>query len=382
MASTLLRLVGLVATVLPIRADRVVLATARTPILEGNLLYLHGAIRRMRPDLQVTLLLEPYSYGFIGKLGYLGRLVRGMILLRTSRWFIVDNAYLPVHVMPHRSGTTVIQVWHAVGALKRFGWDSNVPLDDPERRFLHAHYDWVVCSAEPSRGPYAAAFRIPPERVLPLGAPRVDFFADPVAVDASRRVVEARYPAMAGKRVVLYAPTFRGRGAEKRAAQHLDAVALRAALPDDHVLVLKGHPNLDEAATGTEGFDVVIDPVTPINEVLTATDVLVTDYSSSIFEWAILRRPLVLLVPDLLAYEADPGLYLDYRTAMIGTQVADTAGVAAAILDGSPDLRPYEAFIQHHLGRTDGGASERLVARFLGPAPGHGATLPPDVRHE
>ena len=125
------------------------LATARTPVLDGNLLAIHGAIRRLRSDLPVTLLLEPYSYGFVGKLRYMARLIRGMVLLRSSRWFVVDNAFLPVHVMPHRRETTVIQVWHAVGALKRFGWDSLTPLADPERRFLHRHYDWVVCSGEP-----------------------------------------------------------------------------------------------------------------------------------------------------------------------------------------------------------------------------------------
>jgi len=364
-----------------------VLATARTPILDGNLLYLRDAIAHRRPDLRITLLLEPYSYGFRGKLGYLRRLVRGMILLRTSGWFIVDNAYLPVHVLSHRAGTTVIQVWHAVGALKRFGWDSLVPLDEPERRFLHRHYDLVVCSAERSRAPYAAAFRIPVERVLPLGAPRVDFFADRAAVAAARSLVEAQYPAIIGKRVVLYAPTFRGRGADKRAAPDLDAVALRAALPADHVLVLKGHPNLDSLGIATDGFDIVMDRITPINDVLPATDILVTDYSSSIFEWAALRRPLVLLVPDLDAYEADPGLYLDYRTEMIGVQVRDTASVAAAILERTVDLAPYDAFIERHLGRLDGQASDRLVARLLGPAPVPGsdarsATLPPDVRPE
>lgn len=359
--------------------DRVVLATARTPTLEGNLLHLHDAIRTLRPDLRVTLLLEPYSYGFIGKLGYLGRLIRGMVLLRTSRWFIVDNAYLPIHVMPHRRATTVIQVWHAVGALKRFGWDSRRPLADPERRFLHRHYDWVVCSSEATRAPYAAAFRIPPERVVALGAPRVDQFADPAAVEAARRVVLARYPALQGRRVVLVAPTFRGRGAAKRAAAHLDAEALRAALPADHVLVLKSHPNLDPATTSGAGFDVVVDPVMPMNDLLAATDVLVTDYSSSVFEWAVLRRPLVLLVPDLDAYAADPGLYLDVGTEMIGTQVADTEGVAAAILAspaGASQAGPggaiaVEAFIERHLGPVDGRASERFVARFLGIEPEH-----------
>jgi CDP-ribitol ribitolphosphotransferase len=353
------------ATLLPIHRDRVVLATARKAHLEGNLLHLHDAIRRARPDLEIVLLLEPYSYGFVGKLRYLGRLLRGMVLLRTSRWFIVDNAYLPVHVLPHRRGTTVIQVWHAVGALKRFGWDTSQPLADPERRFLHRHYDWVVCSAERSRQPYAAAFRTRADRVLPLGTPRVDAFADPVEVAAARERVLARFPALVGRRVVLVAPTFRGRGAGKHAGTGLDGRALRAALPEDHLLVLKTHPNLDPAATAVAGYDLVIDRGVDLNDVLVAADVLVTDYSSSIFEWALLRRPLVLVTPDLEAYEADPGLYLDYRTEMIGTRVSETTGIADAVLHATVDEPAWTAFIAEHLGPVDGRASDRFVERFL-----------------
>ncbi len=361
------------------------LATARLPVLEGNLLHLHDAIRRARPDLRMTLLLEPYSYGLPGKLRYLGRLVRGMVLLRTSRWFIVDNAYLPIHVLPHRRGTTVIQVWHAVGALKRFGWDSPRPVAEPERRFLHRHYDWVVCTSERAREPWARAFRVDPARVLPLGTPRLDALtgpgATPEALTGARAAVEARFPAMTGRRVVLVAPTFRGRGIGKHAGPAIDAVALRATLPPDHLLVLKTHPNLDPAATARAGYDLVIDHQIDLNEVLVAADVLVTDYSSSIFEWALLRRPLVLVVPDLEAYEADPGLYLDYRTEMIGRQVRDLAELPEAILEASVDDAAWDAFIAAHLGPADGHASDRFVERFLGRA-GGGATLPRDVRHE
>ncbi len=361
------------------------LATARVPVLEGNLLHLHDAIRRARPDVQVTLLLEPYSYGFIGKIRYLGRLLRGMVLLRTSRWFIVDNAYLPIHVLPHRRGTTVIQVWHAVGALKRFGWDSLRPVAEPERRFLHRNYDWVVCTAERSREPWARAFRIDPARVLPLGTPRLDALtgpgASPEALASARVSVEARFPALAGRRVVLVAPTFRGRGIGKHAGPAIDAVALRAALPPDHLLVLKTHPNLDPGATPDDGYDLVIDHTVDLNEVLVAADLLVTDDSSSIFEWALLRRPLVLVVPDLEAYEADPGLSLDYRAGMIGRQVHDLAELAEAIQAATVDEAAWDAFITAHLGLTDGHASDRFVERFLGRT-GGGATLPRDVRHE
>lgn len=364
LAALFLRSLGFVFDRLPIR-PRVVLATARLARLEGNLAWLHAEIRRTRPSREIVTLLEPYSYGLRGKLAYLARLVRGTYLLRTSALFVVDNAYLPVHVAPHRAGTTVVQVWHAVGALKRFGADTTGGLVEPERSFLHRHYDYVVCAAEESRAPYAAALRTPVERVLPLGVARTDFFFDPAAMAAARERVLARYPALGAGRVVLYAPTFRGRGRAKRAAPGFDAVAVRAALPAGHVLALKSHPNLDVAQVSTAGFDVVIDPALEINEVFTATDVLVTDYSSSIYEWALLRRPLVLLTQDLVEYERDPGLYLDARTELVGEQVDRPEDLPRAIAEASVDPVAWQAFVERRIGACDGHASARFVERFL-----------------
>ena len=102
-----------------------------------------------------------------------------MYHVRTAGLVVVDNAWLPVHVAPHRHGTTVVQVWHAAGALKRFGMDTITPLEEPERTFLHRYYDYVVSSGDASREPWAAAFRTPLDRVLPLGTPRTDPFFDP-----------------------------------------------------------------------------------------------------------------------------------------------------------------------------------------------------------
>jgi CDP-glycerol glycerophosphotransferase (TagB/SpsB family) len=378
-ATAMLRWMRLVFSILPIRRDRVVLASARHAKLEGNLRHLYAALRRARPDLEVVLLLEPYSYQFFGKLVYLLRLTRGMYFLCTSRLFVVDNAYFPIHVAPHRRGTTVVQVWHAAGALKRFGLATAVPPRQPERRFLHRHYDYVVASSEHTRTAYSVAMRTPIERVLPLGSPRTDLFFDEAAVaDARRRLLE-RHPNLEGRRVVLYAPTFRGRGERKRAAPGLDAERLRALLPDDHALVLKAHPNLHRGRSGRRGYDAIIDPASEINDVFTITDILITDYSSVVFDWALLRRPLVLLTADLAGYEADPGLFLDYRTEMIGTQVVDTEGVAEAIRDDAFDIDAYDAFIDRHLGTARGDASTRFVDRFVRGLPVGGARLRPDV---
>jgi CDP-glycerol glycerophosphotransferase (TagB/SpsB family) len=229
-------------------------------------------------------------------------------------------------------------VWHATGALKRFGADTEAPLREPERTFLHRQYDAVVVSGESARLPYSRALRTPVDHVHALGTPRTDFLYDATALAQARTRVLTTY---------------------------LDARALRRLLPLDYALVLKSHPNLDPQLVATSGYDAVIDPAAEIDEVFAATDVFVTDYSSSIFEWAVLRRPLILLVPDLAEYERDPGLYLDYRTEMIGTRVLDTDGVAAAILANDFDLSGYDRFVERHLGPAPGRASERFVDRFL-----------------
>lgn len=363
-ASVCLRAFGWLFGLLPARPQRVVLASPRKAVLDGSLLYLHRAFRALHPEVECVLLLEPYGYGLLAKLAYALRMVRAMYHLRTARLFIVDNAYLPIHVAPHPARTTVIQVWHAAGALKRFGLDTLPPPEEPELSFLHRHYDWVVTSGEASRGPWSRALRTPLERVIALGSARTDMFFEAGALADARARILARYPLLAGRRVITYAPTFRGRGRGKRPAAGLDAPRLREALGPDDVIVLKSHPNLDARLVDQHGYDVVVDPADDMNDLLAATDVLITDYSSSIFEYILLRRPLILLVPDLEAYERVPGLYLDYRTEMVGVHVRDTEAVAATIRGGAFDLAAYEPFIAHHLGAADGRASKRIVDRF------------------
>ena len=299
-----------------------VLATARVTTLDGNLLQIHRALTARHPELDVVLLLEPYSYGLRGKLAYLLRLIRGMYHLQTARLFVVDNAYLPIHVAPHRRTTTVVQVWHAAGALKRFGVDTTTPLAEPERTFLHRYYDAVVVGGEWTRRPYAAALRTPLDRVLALGSPRTDAFVDERR-DGRRPGARAGRPPgtrrTAGRPVRADVPRPRdrqagGARARCRPAAGRPAAGVRARPQDP--------PEPRPDATPTDGFDLVVDPTGDVNDLLPATDILITDYSSSVIEFALLRRPIVLLVPDLAEYEQDPGLYLDYRTEMIGTQVA------------------------------------------------------------
>ena len=364
LASIVLRILGVVFDRLPIR-QRVVLATARVARLEGNLAYLDAEIRRTRPGVELVTLaravqLRPRRQARVS------RAPRARTyLLRTSSLFVVDNAYLPVHVAPHRARTTVVQVWHAVGALKRFGADTTTGLTEPERSFLHRHYDYVVCAGEESRRPYAAALRTPVERVAAArGRPDRHLLRPRRArrragAGAHRIPGAARRPGGAVRPHVPRARPGKARGAGLRSRGGQGGSAR------GHVLALKSHPNLDPAHVSVAGYDVVIDPAQEINEVFAATDVLVTDYSSSIYEWALLRRPLVLLTQDLAEYERDPGLYLDARTELIGEHVDRLDDLPRAIAEARVDAAAWQAFVERRIGACDGHASARFVERFL-----------------
>ena len=131
LAAGVLRVLAALFRLLPRDDRRVVLASPRLPQLDGNLAYLHAAIQRLRPDLRCAVLAEPYAYDLRGKVAYLLRLVRAMYHVQTARLVVIDNAYLPVHVAPHRPSTTVVQVWHGVAGIKRVGLDTTRPPAEP-----------------------------------------------------------------------------------------------------------------------------------------------------------------------------------------------------------------------------------------------------------
>ena len=361
-----LRAAYLACSLLPIRADKVVFASARAEKLEGNLAYIHDELIRQRPGTHVVLLLDRYSYGFWGKVVYFFKLLPASYHLATAHVMFVDNAFFPVHVGPHRKGTKVIQVWHAGGALKRFGIDTSPPNRVVENGFIHKYYDYVIVGSDAAVGPYASALRTPVEHVLPLGIARTDFFFDRQKMaDARARVLAAR-PELEGRKVILYAPTFRGYSDEKQPKQGLDAKLLHERLGDSYAIVHKLHPVFSVDSVDASGFDAVIGVEFDVNELFTVTDVFVTDYSSSIFEYALMRKPLVLLVDDLEEYVNDPGFYLDFESEMVGEFARTSEQVAEIISAGRYDLSRWDAFVATHCQYDDGHASERLVELLEG----------------
>jgi len=375
--AALVRLAFRVGSLGPVRG-RVVLATSHADRIDGNLAYLRDELSGRKPGVPVRVLASRPARGIRGRLRMAVDALRAGYHLATAPVFVVDDYYFPMYVVRKRPGTTFVQVWHACGALKRFGYsvldkEFGVGEDFVRRVAIHSNYDLCLVSSMRFAPYYADAFRQPLERfTAALGIPRTDLFFDPDRMARASEAIRRRYGIGDARRVVLYAPTFRGaRVTQARSPQDLDLALLRRSLGDDHVLLMRAHPfvrsRLDLGAE-LAGFVIDVSDHPDINELMLVSDVLVTDYSSAIFEFALLGRPMAFFAPDHAAYERERGFYVDYPRFVPGPVFETTAALAEHLRAADFDTERVRRFAAESFDVADGRATARLVDRVVLPA--------------
>jgi CDP-glycerol glycerophosphotransferase len=205
--------------------------------------------------------------------------------------------------------------------------------------------------------------------VLELGLPRNDLLASPEAVSA---MVRTRLGIRDGARVILYAPTYRDHVVDRRGRyrldQHLDVERVMGALDADSYLLIRKHPLVADAVE-TAGHARVIDvSLWPdATELLTAADVLVTDYASIVFDFALTGRPILFFAYDLDTYRDIRGFYVDLEAEAPGPLLRTTDELVEALRSEPADYAErYRAWRERFCELDDGRASARLVDRLLG----------------
>lgn len=354
--------VAAVARRLPVRRE-VLFASSRDRRLGPQLAAIAAALSNADPALPQRTQLAPYGYGLAAKVAYLLHLIGATWALQRARVTVIDNAWLPAHITTPRAGCSVIQVWHAEGAYKRFGHaarGASSAADGALHALIHSGYSDALVSSQSVRPAYAEAFRMPLDRVHAVGPLRGAWLASADSVASRKRTLLAQYPQLAGRRVLLYAPTFRGRGAQRATQLTISPEAIAAALPPDWIVAIKAHPLVPITAQAIEAHPtssgcVMLDASTPIDELFPIADTLFTDYSSSIFLWSLLERPLLLAVADAEEYAQNPGLFLDPRSSeSIGIRVNTAQDVVAALTEvgsnAAVDKAEWRAFVERYLG--------------------------------
>jgi CDP-glycerol glycerophosphotransferase len=277
-----------------------------------------------------------------------------------------------------RDGQVYVQTWHGT-PLKRIGFDVASPQFISGTRYLdHLAEDvakWdLLLSPNPFSTPIMRrAFRYGGE-VCESGYPRNDVLCGGAS---ARSAIRARLRIPDGKRVVLYAPTWRDNqyyaSGRYRFDFRLDLEQAWHELGDQYVILLRGHHHMaDDVPAGTRpGFVLNVTGYPDIGELYLATDVLVTDYSSVMFDFAPTGRPMLFYTYDLEQYRDQlRGFYFNFEAEAPGPLLTTSAELLAAILDvdavAARYQRAYEAFAAKFCPLDDGKAAARACDAIFG----------------
>lgn len=304
---------------------------------------------------------EVYVRDF-GKMGYaelMRYLIRFMKQYATAEYVFICDYYLPVAACRKRPETTVVQLWHSCGLMKKIAYDTGEDIPAGYRGNMFGNYTWLTLSAQACVSVHARALRIPKQRIRAVGVSRTDYYFDEKWNAACRNHFYEKYPEAKGKKIALWAPTFRGNAAHP-VLQGLEAVRqAEKKCPADWYFLIKAHPHVD--AHGQ-----VSNCTIPTEELLCVADVLITDYSSVLFDYMIYEKPVILFAPDLEEYERSRGFYIDYRALpfpMIKKEDGDV--LLQAVKNSADEYIRYRDDLKEwkmrYTGACDGHATERIL---------------------
>ena len=285
--------------------------------------------------------------------------------LATAEAVFLNDNFMPMSALRFRKEVRVTQLWHAEGVFKKFGLSMPQPEDVRARELAgNRKLTWVVCSSRAVAPYYAEAFGVTPAQVLPLGAPRADCLLQPGAKQAAQKKLFSAFPLLSGKRLILYAPTFRDTDTENAALiRKIDTAAFRARFGADAALLVRLHPQIHP----TERQFADVTDVTDFDDVLSlvlACDALITDYSSICMDFALLEKPCVFFAFDLEQYRASRDFYFDYASYVPGP-VAETFEAALDALKAPANREKLQAFRSFNFDYFDCENAKRVADRCL-----------------
>lgn len=291
--------------------------------------------------------------------------IRGVYHLATSRVVFVDNYHVILAACSFKKETLCVQLWHANGAVKLFGRRDKSIISRPEsahRRFqkVYSNFHKIVVSSDHMAEIFKEAFGKDSDSILKTGMPRTDFFFDRRQLDEGERSIAERLPQTAGKTVIMYAPTYRNGGLSINTME-LDLKMMGRELGDEYHLLLRAHPAVSFDGDPKTAFVTDVSKGYGIEELLAATDILVTDYSSIPFEFSLLDRPMIFYPYDLEEYQNDPGIWFDYCKCVPGNIVMSSQELIEVINDEDFHIGNIGAFNHEWNEYADGSSTERLI---------------------
>lgn len=281
---------------------------------------------------------------------------------------IVLDDHVPVlDWMKLAADTTVIQVWHAGAGFKGVGYSRWGHHGCPGPFSAHRQNTYSISGSAAISHFFSEQFGILDEQVIPTGMPRMDAYLDP---DNRKRITEAlyeAYPQTKGKMVILFAPTYRGRNRENAYYPYelIDFEALyQLCRKKDAVVLFKMHPWVPgEVPIGERYADrlISVNAYPNINDLFYITDLYISDYSSGMYEFSLMNKPMLFFAYDKVQYAASRGFHRDYDTVVPGRICMTFRELLTAIDEEDYQFEKVAQYVKDHFDFVDCNSTDRVI---------------------
>ncbi|MCC0760473.1 MULTISPECIES: CDP-glycerol glycerophosphotransferase family protein [Bacillus] len=294
--------------------------------------------------------------------------IKAIYHISTSKYVIIDNYFGTLAAISFQKKGACIQIWHAAGAIKKFGLLSSSFKQRSlrvQQRFLKVYntFHKVVVGSESLAAIYMKAFGISRDCILTTGVPRTDLFFDEKRKARIKKEIISDNLNLKEKKVILYAPTFRNEELDDYNF-YLDIESMYSGLKDEYVLLIRLHPAIRKKMEYDGKYkDFLYDYsfYPNVNELFLITDILITDYSSIPFEFCLLHKPMIFFAPDLNEYVQKSGVIDEYISSVPGPVIYNTDEVINEIKKGVVELDKIEEFTNKWNQYSFGNASENFI---------------------
>ena len=347
----------------PVR-DKAVFLSRQSDRPSENFLLLQRELERVSPSTRCEFYCRLGLKNEMG-LSYALLMLRQMKALAGAKLCVTESYCIPVSILRHKKQLRVVQIWHSMVAIKKFGWQT---VDRPEgtpsaiARVMEMHrgYDFVAVGSEYMRPFFSEAMNTPLEKVLPIGTPVADrLLASAGQYEELRARFFRTYPQAAGKKIAVWLPTMR-RDYPIDCGGMIDSF-----VGGDYALVAKLHP-LDRHTT-VDSQKAIVDTQFTTEQAIILADAVISDYSGAAAEAALLDKPVYFFVPDIGRYSEECGINVNPPEDFPAVSFADPQALAAAV-QGEKATADDVALVKEKLcGGCDGHSTETIVRIALSP---------------
>ena len=323
-----------------------------------DFILLSEALKKKDNDLEVVILCRRIEKGLKNRISYGLHMFVQMYHIATSKVVILDTYCICISVLKHKKSLKVVQMWHAMGSFKKFGYsilDQKEGSSSKLAKLMHMHenYDYVFTSSQSCLKNFAKAFNVSEDKMVVMPPPKVDLIKDAKKINENKKKILEKYPSLRKKENILYAPTFRkNKGMKKDIQRLIDEVDFKK-----YNLIIKLHPL---SATVINDERVIFDRSFTTVEMASVSDYVITDYSAVVFEIALLKKPLFFYAYDRDTYMNNRDFYINFDD-MPGVISDDPKKIIKAIEKKKYDLEKVQEFASENVLEVKGGYTNRIV---------------------